>query len=102
MVGKQDMKDHLGSLTSQINTNREEMNAKMDTTEEKMNAWITETKDGRKKEIMACQETTEACLDSEEPNPEEIPSEAVHWEFPKEGDCSIIFGSSEGGAWGRS
>jgi flagellar biosynthesis chaperone FliJ len=84
--GRQEkMKAQLGSLASRIDANREEMNAKMDATEEKMDAWIAEMKDGQKKEMMACQETTEAHLDSKEPNPEEIQSEAVHREGPREG-----------------
>jgi hypothetical protein len=41
-----------------------------------VNAW--------RKGMMAYQETTEAFLDSKEPNPEEMQSRAEHWEVPKE------------------
>jgi hypothetical protein len=33
---------------------------------------------------MACQEMMEVCLDSKEPNPEEMQSEAEHREVPTE------------------
>jgi hypothetical protein len=53
---------------------------KMDTHQERMgtsiNAW--------QKEMMACQEATEACLESKEPTSGEIESVAVHGEVPKE------------------
>jgi hypothetical protein len=47
MDGKQqETKAQLGSLTSWINVNIEEMSAKMDATEQKMDAWMTEMKNG--------------------------------------------------------
>jgi hypothetical protein len=52
------------------------MNIKVDATEEKMDAWITEMKDGRKKEMISCQGMMEACLDSKEPNLEDMQSRA--------------------------
>jgi hypothetical protein len=78
------MKAQLASLASRINANREEMNAKMDATKENMDVWIAEMRDGRKKEMMTCQEMTETCLDSKEPNPEDMQSGVEHWEVPKE------------------
>jgi hypothetical protein len=37
-----------------------------------------------RKETMACQETTEACVEYEEPTSVEMESESEHWEVPKE------------------
>lgn len=81
---QEEMKAQLGSLTSRINANREEMNTRMDATEEKIDAWIIEMKDGRKKEMMACQGTKEACLDNKEPNLEDMQSRTKHRKVPKE------------------
>jgi hypothetical protein len=33
---------------------------------------------------MACKETMRPCLDSKEPNPEEMQSEVEHWKVPTE------------------
>jgi hypothetical protein len=81
--GQEEMKAQLASLTSWIDVNQVEMNAKMDATKEKMDAWIAEMKDGRKKEMMACQEATESYPGKVETSPEETESEAEHEKVPK-------------------
>jgi hypothetical protein len=48
-----------------------------------MDAWIADMKDGRK-EKTTDHGTTETCLDSKEPNPEEMQSGAEHQEVPRE------------------
>lgn len=50
--------------------------------------------------MMACQEMTEACLDNKDPNPGEIPSEAVHQEVPKEGATAKSSGALKKGHGG--
>jgi phage host-nuclease inhibitor protein Gam len=62
---------------------KEEMKSTVSAIQEKMDAWIAEMKDGRK-EKTARQETTEACLDSKEPNPEAMQSGGEHRKVPKE------------------
>jgi hypothetical protein len=52
--------------------------------QEKVDAWIAEMKDGMKKEMMACQEMTEACLDCKEPTSEEVESGVEHREVSVE------------------
>jgi hypothetical protein len=49
----------------------------------KMDAWLAEMK-YEQKDIMACQITTEACLESKEPNPDNMESEVEHREIPME------------------
>jgi hypothetical protein len=51
--------------------------------QEKMDAWIANMRDNWK-ETMSCQVTMEVCLDSKEPNPEDMQSEVEHREVPME------------------
>jgi hypothetical protein len=48
-----------------------------------MDALIENTRDDRK-ETMSCQLTMKACLDSKEPNPEDMESEVERREVPTE------------------
>jgi hypothetical protein len=57
-----------------MNTRQEQTIAKMDVSLEDMKAW--------QKEIRACQEATEACLESKGPTSVEIESELEHQEVP--------------------
>jgi gas vesicle protein len=66
---KEELKDRVGSLASQMDTNLKEMTAEMRACQ---------------KETTACQETTEACVESKEPTPVEIGSVAVQEEVPME------------------
>jgi hypothetical protein len=43
----------------------------------KMDAWIANTRDGRK-DTMSCQLKTVACLDSKDPNAEDMEAEVEH------------------------
>jgi hypothetical protein len=45
--------------------------------------WVTDMKDGQK-EMMACQETTEACLECKKPTSVDMEPEVEHQEVPKE------------------
>jgi hypothetical protein len=57
-----------------------EMRAKLDAHQERMEADMKV----RREEIMACQETTETCLECKGPIAEDMKSEAEHREVPKE------------------
>jgi hypothetical protein len=69
-----------------------EMNANMKSMLEKMDAETEATRDKRmeanmnawREETLSCQVTTAACLDSQEPNPEDMKSEVEHREVPTE------------------
>jgi hypothetical protein len=75
--------ENLRKMREEIKSGQAEMKATINAIQEKMNVWVAEMKDGRE-ERTALQETTEAYLDSREPNPEEIQSGAEHREAPKE------------------
>jgi hypothetical protein len=51
--------------------------------QEKMDAWIANMRDDQK-ETMSCQVKTEVCLDSKEPNLEDMKSEVKHQKVPTE------------------
>jgi chromosome segregation ATPase len=80
---QEEMKAQMASLASKIDVNQERMESTVNVAQEKMEAWIAEMKDGRK-EIMACQETTEACLECKEPTSQKMNFGAEHQEVPKE------------------
>jgi hypothetical protein len=73
----------LREMKEEIKSGQAEMKSTVSAIQEKMDASIADMKDGRK-ERTALQEMTEAGLDSKEPNPEEMQSEAEHREVPKE------------------
>jgi hypothetical protein len=79
---QEEMKTQVTSLASQINAKQEEMKSIVNDFKEKMEASIAEMKD-EQKETMACQEMTEAFVDSKEPNPEEMQSRAEHRGVPR-------------------
>jgi hypothetical protein len=89
-------------MMANIETDREEMMARMDANQERMNAglseeikfcqaemksvvntWIADMKDVRR-ETVSCQVTTGACLASKELNLEDMESEVEHVELPTE------------------
>jgi hypothetical protein len=72
-----------GTLISQIDANQAEMKSTVSILVGKMDAWRAEIKD-EQKEMMACQVTLEACLDSKEPNLEDMESEVDRPEVPME------------------
>jgi hypothetical protein len=109
----QQMKEHLSASQEQMmgktETNQEERLARMDASQERSNENPTEEiKSGQAeiksivnafqemmdarianirdnlKETMYCQLTTEACLDSKEPNSEDTESEVEHHKVPTE------------------
>jgi hypothetical protein len=71
------------SLREEIKSGQAEMRSTVCAIVGKMDASIAEMKD-EQRETMACQVRTEACLDSKEPNPEDMESEVEHREVPTE------------------
>jgi hypothetical protein len=69
---KEVMKAQMASLLSWMDIHHEKMEAAIHT----LRTW--------RKEMMACQEMVEACLECKEPTSEDMESEAEHWEVPKE------------------
>jgi hypothetical protein len=70
-------------LREEIKSGQAEMRSTANAFQEKMDTWIANMRDDRK-ETMSCQLTTEACLESKEPNPEDMESEVEHREVPTE------------------
>jgi hypothetical protein len=81
-AGYEEMKAQLGSLTSWIDANHNEMKSTVDAFQEKMDAWIANMRDDQK-ETMACQEMTVAHLECKEPISEDMEFEVEHWEVPR-------------------
>jgi hypothetical protein len=71
------------TLIFQTDIHQAEMKAKMDVHQERMEA-ATHSMRAWWKEMMACEEVMEACLESNEPTSVEIESIAVHEDVPKE------------------
>jgi hypothetical protein len=70
-------------MLASINAKMETMLARMDASHKKMTAWLTDTNDNRE-EMMACQETMEACLECKEPASVEMKPEVADEEVPLE------------------
>jgi hypothetical protein len=73
----------LARMEAKTDINLKEMRSTVDAIEEKMDAWIADRKDDQK-ETMSCQLTAEVCLDSKEPNLEDMESEVERQEVPTE------------------
>jgi hypothetical protein len=112
-------REHMKQMMAKIETDREEIVARMVANQEKMNAslgeeiqsgqaeirslvnaWIADMWDDRK-ETVSCQITTEACLENKELNAEDMEFELEHWEVPIYGrGRSEIVGNNEEAAQG--
>jgi hypothetical protein len=79
---KADQED-LKEMREEIKSGQVEMKSTVSAIEEEMDAWIANMRDGRK-EVIACQETTEARLEYKEPTLVDMESEAEYQEVPKE------------------
>jgi hypothetical protein len=84
---KEMMEEMMNANQAKMKANLKEMREEIKSGQAEMRSIVnalTEDMKKDRKETMSCQVTTVVCLDSKEPNPEDMESEVEHWEVPME------------------